>query len=313
MEWSNHLEKNIFRLDDFIINTNFRNIIGRGAYGIVYAATGPQKQKVAAKTINGKHHPRVLKQDVTKLMQLNHDNVVKIFRFHKQDETFWVFMEFCGYGDLNEYFLNKELQLSQKTELMYGIAKGISYLHSNNIIHRDVKPANILIASEIPLTPKLADFDISKALDVDAETSVMSSNVGTLAFKAPEFFIRPRGKLEYHRNVDVYAAGLTFLAMIQAAEKRGKLLPHIETPQDDSELHVQSIGQLIAERIKYNVPQLNIVVEQEKANAASSADDLKETLKKIIKKMTCVDPKERLTANQVELHLEKVSFMYLQN
>ena len=114
---------------------------------------------------------------------------------------------------------------------MYGIAKGISYLHSNNIIHRDVKPANILIASAIPLTPKLADFDISKALDFDAETSVMSSNVGTLAFKAPEFFMRSGGKLEYHRNVDVYAAGLTFLAMIQASEKSRKLVPHIETPR----------------------------------------------------------------------------------
>ena len=86
----------------------------------------------------------------------------------------------------------------------------------------------------------------------------MNSNVGTLAFKAPEFFNRVGGKLKYHKNVDIFAAGLTFLSMIQVKDHRKKLIPHIETPRDDSEMH-NPIGQLIAERIKYNVPELNIV------------------------------------------------------
>ena len=82
----------------------------------------------------------------------------------------------------------------------------------------------------------------------------MTSNVGTLAFKAPEFFQRTSpGKIEYHRNVDIYAAGLIFLAILQI-KKRKQLIPQIETLMDDSEFYVQSIGQLIAERIKYKVP-----------------------------------------------------------
>ena len=84
----------------------------------------------------------------------------------------------------------------------------------------------------------------------------MSSNVGTLAFKASEFFQRTTpGKIEYHRNVDIYAAGLTFLALLQAEKGQKMLIPRIETPMDDSELHTDSIGRLIAERIKYNVPE----------------------------------------------------------
>ena len=59
--------------------------------------------------------------------------------------------------------------------------------------------------------------------------------------------------------MDIYAAGLTFLALIQGREKHQQLIPQIETPREDSELHVQSIGQLIAERIKYKVQELNIV------------------------------------------------------
>ena len=143
---------------------------------------------------------------------------------------------------------------------MEGIADGINYLYAQNIIHRDIKPGNILIASDLPIVPKLTDFDLSKYLDPDYETSVMSSNVGTLAFKSPEFFKRVNGKLRYHRNVDIYAAGLTFLAMTQAHDGSRKLVPGTETPRDDSELFVQSIGQLIAERLKYKVQELNIVV-----------------------------------------------------
>ena len=168
-------------------------------------------------------------------------------------------MEFCCHGDLNKFFNKRKVQLKQKLEIMKGIAGGINYLHSQNVIHRDIKPANVLITQDSPVIPKLTDFDLSKSLDPDYETSVMSSNVGTSAFQAPEFFNRVGGKLRYHRNVDIYAARLTFLALIQGREKHQQLIPQIETPREDSELHVQSIGQLIAERIKYKVQELNIV------------------------------------------------------
>ena len=59
--------------------------------------------------------------------------------------------------------------------------------------------------------------------------------------------------------MDIYAAGLTFLAMLQAETKDNMLIPQIETPMEDSELHAPSIGLLISERIKYKVSELNIV------------------------------------------------------
>ena len=125
----------------------------------------------------------------------------------------------------------------------------------------------------------------------------MTSNVGTLAFKAPEFFQRTSpGKIEYHRNVDIYAAGLTFLAILQAEKGKKMLIPHIETPMDDSELHAPSIGQLISERIKYKVTELNIVTLKGPAKY----------LKWLISGMTWVNPKERLSASQVLRELETV-------
>ena len=128
----------------------------------------------------------------------------------------------------------------------------------------------------------------------------MTSNVGTLAFKAPEFFQRTSpGNIEYHRNVDIYAAGLTFLAILQAKKGKKMLIPRIETPRDDSELHTDSIGRLIAERIKYKVPELNIVkIEGEQRR-----------LKRLISRMTCVNPEERLSAMHVLYFLHNLESM----
>ena len=76
----------------------------------------------------------------------------------------------------------------------------------------------------------------------------MSTNAGTDAFKAPEFYFRnAQGKVQYHRNVDIYSLGLTFLSIIQSDEKLK--LTRIETPNTESELY-EPIGRLIAERQK---------------------------------------------------------------
>ena len=125
----------------------------------------------------------------------------------------------------------------------------------------------------------------------------MTSNVGTLAFKAPEFFQRTTpGKIEYHRNVDIYAAGLTFLAILQAEKGKKMLIPQIETPMDDSEYHAPSIGLLISERIKYKVPELSIV----------KIEGPQGSLKWLISQMTCINPEKRLSAMEVILILRKL-------
>ena len=197
----------------------------------------------------------------------------------------WMMMPFCELGDLNNFYRKRDVPRETNLNMMKQITAGVSYLHSQNIIHRDIKPGNILVASVAPLRLLLTDFDISKCLDPAVETSLMTSNVGTLAFKAPEFFQRTSpGKIEYHRNVDIYAAGLTFLAMLQAEKGKKMLNPRTETPMEDSEFHAPSIGLLISERIKYKVPELSIVkIEGEQRS-----------LKSLISQMTCVNPEERI-------------------
>ena len=271
---------------------------------IVYKGIDAKKNTIAAKQIDLKEHPQILTQDLNRLMKLDHPNVMKILDMEKTDNNLWLMMMFCELGDLNHFYRTENVSDEVNIEVMRQVMEGINYLHSQEIVHRDIKPGNILVASNNPLRILLTDFDVSKCLEPEVETSLMTSNVGTLAFKAPEFFQRTSpGKIEYHRNVDIYAAGLTFLAILQAEKANKMLIPQIETPMDDSEPHAPSIGQLIAERVKYKVPELNIV------NLKNIDIFPKYNYKWLISQMTCVVPEKRLSSKTVLDFLNRASFL----
>ncbi len=223
---------------------NMLEQIGRGGFGTVYKATTASGTKVAAKFLSSSETRRQSTVDeIIKFhrMPKNHDNIVEMLctEYHIPSGGLWIMMEYCEYGDLETYFRSHPDQVADvdhKINIMIQIMSGICYLHSQDVVHRDIKPGNILVQKKEggPLI-RLADFGLSKFLDPEGNTSSMSSNVGTLSFKAPEFFKKTRdGKLHYHRNVDVFAAGLTFLTMMQFTEG-GHLVPRAERSLDLNE------------------------------------------------------------------------------
>ena len=310
------------------IDSHHRNIIGQGAYGIVYKATDSDGRPIAAKRVDTKDKRRLSKisTELEKLIGLDHPNIVGVFDVHRDEDCLWIIMELCECGDFNKFLKSRTLTMEEQLDVMIQLAQGVDYLHQRNVIHRDIKPLNILVACDNPILVKLTDFDVSKFLDESYSTSAMSTDVGTLAFKAPEFFQKvASGKLRYHRNVDEYALGLTLLAMIQWAgkqqddnkdgtdERNKLLLPQIETPRDDSERFAQSVGQLIAERIKYKVGDLNIVNTNTTDTAADAPNDIEDkmndtvqSLKLVIQYLTHVEPESRLSAANIVKFLKRI-------
>ena len=305
--------------------------VGNGAVGVVHVAKHTTKSKVAAKRILISQKLSKMTKEFDKLLQLDHKNIVNFYDVHQDESSFWIFMEYCAHFDLQKFFNGKELSNWQKVNIMNQIAQGVEYLHEKNIIHRDVKPGNILISSHSPVVAKLTDFDFCKFFEEIYDTSVMSTNVGTPAFKAPELFKRnAEGKLQYHRNVDIYSLGLTFLSIIQSD---GKLkAPQIETPNTESEIF-QPIGRLIAERLKNGKKPLEVLSDDEKVDSSLTSSsrnevtdretngthrialtlkDMKE-VRKLIQKMTHHIPEERPSACDVvqELGTIEESFQAL--
>ena len=221
---------------------------------------------------------------------------MKVYDVKTWMDSMWIVMEFCDLGDLNKFFEKYLLRLdmTNKVNLMRQIAKGIAFLHQNNIVHRDIKPGNILLKScKGYAVVKLGDFGLSKILDPDDNTSAMSSNVGTLAFKAPEFWNRgPDGRVRYHRNVDVYAAGLTFTAMMQA-RPGSNLVPEVMTSLQSFETRMP-IGLAAFTRHQNRHNEIRVAVQN------SGDTPMVAGLKSVIEKMTYLPPNDRIAASEVE-------------
>lgn len=133
---------------------------------------------------------------------LNHPNILKAFGifFGDKETPPAILLEYCP-KNLFTVIKNNELSNVEIACVMYEIAEGMKYLHNNNVIHRDLKPGNILIAEDG--TIKIGDFGISKLMEQDE--SSMTIGVGTMKFMAPELILEEN---DYNEKVDVYSFGV---------------------------------------------------------------------------------------------------------
>ena len=286
--------------------------LGKGGFGAVYKATDRNGQIVAAKKMD--NVPDVSRMENFLHNNLpEHRNIMKVLNTATYNTEFWLFMPVCEHGDLNRYFSQSAENLSEiqsKLHIMQQIAEGLSFLHDNGIAHRDIKPGNILVTEGDGLTSPhivISDFNLSKYLDPDNITSGMSTNAGTYIFKAPEFFKEDcSGNIRYHRNVDTFACGLTFLSMMQHKVGDRSLFPYLDNTSGAPEQNERGVGFQMFLKEKLKQPMVDVIKNK------PTDSYLVKGIKEVIRKMTQVVPEHRLHMDEVlrllnnELALEEM-------
>ncbi len=187
--------------------------LGTGGTSTVYSATHPTlKRKVVLKKLNlrGKRlYYERFRQEAALMMDLNHDNIVRVFDHFKEGSKHYIVMEFVEGCSLDE-ILKKGGALPAGTcrLILVSCCRALEYIHSRNIIHRDIKPSNIFISRDGSV--KLGDFGIAQLEDVNEESGDFFP-VGTPSYMAPEQFL-PRAKIT--RRTDIYALAVTLYEML---------------------------------------------------------------------------------------------------
>ncbi len=187
--------------------------IGRGAMGIVYQAHDTLLERdVALKQLapHLAHDPAFTERFVREaraLAKLSHPNIVQVFDFINADSGIWIAMELVN-GEELEDELAPGIPLAMETCIKLGIqlSNAMGYAHSNGVIHRDFKPANVLVLANGDT--KIMDFGLARIVQSSGYTQV-GTVMGSAAYMSPE---QASGKTTAPAT-DIYAFGVTLYRM----------------------------------------------------------------------------------------------------
>uniref|UniRef100_H2L7P8 non-specific serine/threonine protein kinase n=1 Tax=Oryzias latipes TaxID=8090 RepID=H2L7P8_ORYLA len=183
--------------------------IGEGSTGIVCIATVKTTGKlVAVKKMDLKKQQRreLLFNEVVIMRDYHHENVVEMYNSYLVGDELWVVMEFLEGGALTDIVTHTRMNEEQIATVCVSVLKALSVLHSQGVIHRDIKSDSILLTHDGRV--KLSDFGF--CAQVSKEVQRRKSLVGTPYWMAPELISR----LPYGPEVDIWSLGIMVIEMV---------------------------------------------------------------------------------------------------
>ena len=194
-------------------------ILGEGAFSIVYEAQNritdiKRAMKIIKKGPNESKNEEKEKEiinEINILKTMDHPNIVKIFEFYSNEESYNIIMEYCRGGKLYTELRNyAPFDEKYTAYVMHQIFSAINYCHKMNIIHRDLKPENILIVNKNKNNNypniKIGDFGMSKIVE---KRSLQNSVVGSIYYIAPEVIQK-----KYNEKCDIWSCGVIMYILL---------------------------------------------------------------------------------------------------
>lgn len=202
-------------LPEYIGKYKIESMVARGGMGAVLKAVHPTlKRHVVLKKLTIKGSSAIaerFKREARILMDFKHDNIVQVYDHFKEGSSYYMVLEYVDGMSLDQ-LLKKQRYLSSELSLsiLLQVCKALAYAHSMGVIHRDIKPGNILISKKGDI--KLADFGIAASEDEDESGLTKEGmTLGTPCYMPPE-------QIENSKNVDkradIYSVGVMLYEMV---------------------------------------------------------------------------------------------------
>jgi serine/threonine protein kinase len=210
-----------------------RRRIAQGGMAEVYLAYDRRvRRQVAVKVLYGRDEPfvRRFEREALAVGALSHNHILPLYDFGEQSPWYYLVMPYVDGCTLRDYlFRHKRLTLEETASFLSQIASALQYAHDHGVVHRDVKPSNILLRPDG--YAYLVDFGLAKAMqDAEVLTSA-GAMVGTPEYMAPE---QSNGMSDYRS--DIYSLGIILYQMLT-----GQLPFLAESPVAVSLKHIQAI------------------------------------------------------------------------
>jgi serine/threonine-protein kinase len=255
--------------------------LGRGAMGVVHLG----HDRILARDVALKQLPNHIdidddtvdrfKQEAVALARLSHPHIVQVYDFVQEDHQAWIAMELVEGQDLDRHIKESGLlPIGDTVQLGIQMGEALAYAHKRGVIHRDFKPANVILTSEG--TAKITDFGLAKLARSSIHTQA-GSIMGTPAYMSPE---QALGKGVDSRS-DIYAFGVTLYRMLSGRLPFEGDVESIMAQKLSAEpTQIPDLDEQIPERIRQIVIQM-LIKKLDKRPA--SMDEIAATLKTALK------------------------------
>ncbi|CAG9529901.1 unnamed protein product [Cercopithifilaria johnstoni] len=274
-------------------------ILGEGSYGIVYRGIEKSTGKlVAMKKMRLRYRsegiPGTALREMTLLRRLKHPNIVSLLEVILDEQLVYLIFEFVSM-DLRKCIDNipygKLMKKDEQKSYLYQILQGICFCHQRNVLHRDLKPQNLLVDGNGGL--KIADFGLARELQFAKRQ--YTDVVVTLWYRPPEILF---GSTNYSMAVDMWSIGCIFAEMaMKEALFRGdseidqifRIFSILATPKDEIRrgvLHMPAFMKRYPEYTENKLPKI-------------LADYMDEGGIKILQQMLTYDPMQRISAKKL--------------